>query len=290
MRSAVAASLLLLASAALALEVPPLRGRVNDLAGLLPAERAAALEQTLARFEAETSHQVVLLTLPSLEGEPIESFSLRVAEAWKPGHRGLDDGILVVIAPEDRTARVEVGYGLEGAVPDAVANRVLKDTMFPLFREERMADGVEAGISALMAAARGEVVPADRRLRVAPGGGTDPVSILVFASLLGALAGAPFRRGSARPVGALLGGGVAGGLTFLLLASLGLAALAALIGAVLGFVGPGAGGGLARSRYGYGRGGFGSGGWGGGFSSGGSGCGFSGGGGGFGGGGASGRW
>lgn len=272
--------------------MPPLRGRVNDLAGLLPPERAAALEQELARFEVETSHQIVLLSLPSLEGEPIESFSLRVAEAWKPGQKGLDNGILVVIAPADRTARVEVGYGLEGAVPDVMANRVLKESMFPLFREGRMADGVEAGLGALMAAARAEEVPAARRPPRPAGGGVnpDPLAFLIFSAVLGTLAGSPFRRGRARPLGALAGGFVAGGLAWLGLASLGFAALAALLGACFGFLGFGAGGGLGRNRYGYGSRGFGSGGWGGGFGGGGAGGGFSGGGGGFGGGGASGRW
>lgn len=265
---------------------------MNDLAGLLTAPEAAALEQKLAGFERETSHQVVLLTVPSLDGDPMEDFSMRVAEAWKPGQKGLDNGILVVIAPNDRTARVEVGYGLEGVVPDAVANRVLQDRMFPLFRAGRMADGVSAGLDSVMSAARGEEIPDSRRPSAAPGGGSqpDPLSILFFASVLGALAGAPFRR-RARPVGALVGAGVAGGLTWIVLTSLGLSAVAALLGAFFGLVGPGAGGGIPRNRYGYGRGGFGSGGWGGGFGGGGAGGGgFGGGGGGFGGGGATGRW
>ena len=279
---------MLLAAPAFAAGVPPLRGRVNDLAGMLEPDRAAALEQKLARYEADTSHQIVLLAVPSLDGEPIETFSMRVAEAWRPGRKGADDGILVVIAPNDRAARVEVGYGLEGAVPDAVANRILKDTMFPLLREGRMADGVEAGVDALMDAARGEATPEPQRARggAARRGAPDPVSVLVFSVVLGSLAAAPLRRGSARPVSALVGGGVAGALVWFVLASAVMTALAAGLGAVLGLLGPAAGGGLPRSRYGYGRRGFGSGGWGGGFGGGG----FSGGGGGFGGGGASGRW
>jgi uncharacterized protein len=284
---------LLFAASALALDVPPLRGRVNDLAGLLPPDRSAALEQRLAGFERGTSHQIVLLTVPSLEGDPIEDYSLRVVERWKLGQKGLDNGILVVIAPKDRTARVEVGYGLEGVVPDAVANRVLKDRMFPLFRDGRMADGVEAGLDALMAAARGEEIPQERRPGAARGDGAqvDPLSLLIFSTLLGTLAASPFRR-RARPLGAVVGAGVAGGLAWFLLTSLGLAMLAGLLGAFFGVLGPGIGGGLPRNRYGYGRGGFGSGGWGGGFGGGGGGAGggFGGGGGGFGGGGASGRW
>lgn len=274
-----------MATGVLALGVPPLAGRVNDLAGLLPPGRARALDEKLARFEAETSHQVVLLTVPSLEGEPIEAFSMRVAEAWKPGQEGRDNGLLVVVAPQERTARVEVGYGLEGAVPDAVASRVLQQRMFPLFREGRMADGVEAGVDALLSAARGEALPDAPASRDPSVVHADPAAQLALAVLGGALAGAPFRR-KARPLGALVGAGVAGALAWLLLAVPVLAGVAAFLGGVFGFVGPGAGGGLPRHRYGYGRKGFGSGGWGGGFGGGG----FSGGGGGFGGGGASGRW
>lgn len=287
------AAFLIVASSAFALDVPPLRGRVNDLAGMLSREQAAALEDELARFEAETSHQIVLLTVPALEGDPIEDYSLRVAETWKLGQKKLDNGMLVVIAPKDRVARVEVGYGLEGVVPDAVANRVLQQRVIPFFREGRMAEGVIAGLDALMKAARGEVFPVEER---SPSQGRrsserDPIGTLIFAAILGAFAGAPFRRGRAKPLGALVGGGVAGGLAWFLLASLGFAAVAALLGAVFGLVGPGAGGGLPRNRYGYGRGGFGSGGWGGGFGGGGAGSGgFGGGGGGFGGGGATGRW
>jgi uncharacterized protein len=283
---------LLLAAPASALEVPALRGRVNDLAGLLPAARREALEQKLAAFEAETSHQIVVLTVPSLEGEPIEEFALRVAEAWAPGHRGLDNGILLVVAPRDRAVRVEVGYGLEGVVPDAVAARIVRDHLIPEFRAGRMAEGIEAGVASLCAAARGEEIPAARRPR--PGGGAsgrshvDPGAVLFFAAFLGMLVGSPFQRARLRPVGGVLGGGAGGLLAWLLLASLGWALLAGVIGAFTGWGGLGLGGRGGRR----GRGGFGGrlgDGWpgGGGWSGGG---GFSGGGGGFGGGGASGRW
>jgi uncharacterized protein len=270
-------------AAAAPLEVPALRARVNDLARLLPADRRAALEERLARFEDETAHQIVVLTVPSLEGEAIEDYSMRVAERWKIGHRGLDTGVIVVVVPADRAARIEVGYGLEGVIPDAVAARVLRERMVPLFRAGRMVDGVEAGIEALMAAARGEVIPPARRPRGAPppAGGADPLALVLFQSLLASFVGAPFRRGRLRAVGACLGGGAAALLTYLVLRSLPWAALALALGALFGWFGPAAGGGRAR-RGGYAPGGFG------GFS--GRGGGFSGGGGGFGGGGASGRW
>lgn len=258
---------------------------MNDLAGALPRERAEALERRLEDFERKTSHQIVLLTVPTLEGEPIEDFSLRVAETWKPGQRDADNGILVVIVPGDRTARVEVGYGLEGAVPDVLANRILHDEMFPHFRQGRIADGIDAGIAALVAAATGEA--AAGASRGSPWTrDSDPVSVLLFAALVGGFAGSPLRRGRARPVGALVGGSIAAGVTWWLLASPLATGVAALLGAVFAFTGPGAVGRRSRSGYGHGVRGFGSGGWGGGLGGGG----FSGGGGGFGGGGASGRW
>ncbi len=261
---------------------------MNDLAGVLPAERAARLEERLAAFERETSHQIVLLTVPSLEGEAIEPFALRVAESWRIGHAGLDNGIVVVVAPKDRQARIEVGYGLEGVVPDAVASRVLRERMFPSFREGRVADGIETGLEALMAAARGEAIPEARRSRergVPPPGDLGALlPIIFFSGLLGSMLALPFRRG-APLLGAGLGGLAGGGLAYLLVGLLPAAGGAALLGFILGLHHPGV---LRPGRGGLGRWGDYGGGFGGG-SSGDSG-GFSGGGGGFGGGGASGKW
>lgn len=274
-------------AAAAEVAVPALTARVTDRAGMLAPARARALEAKLADFERETSHQLAVLTLPSLEGEPIESFALRAAEQWKLGQRGLDNGMLLVVASQDRAARVEVGYGLEGAVPDAVANRILEDVMFPRFRAGDMAGGIEAAADALMQAARGELIPAERRpqplLRAREG--LDPLPTVFFVALLGSFFGMPFRR-RARPLGALVGGGVSGLVVWLLLASLGWAALAGLLGAWFGIAGSTS---MGRRRGGFG---FPGGGLGGGFGGGGfgGGGGFSGGGGGFGGGGASGRW
>jgi uncharacterized protein len=265
---------------------------VNDLANVLPAEREARLEQRLAAFERKTSHQIVLLTVPSLAGDPIEDFSMRVAESWRIGHAGLDNGIIVIVAPNDRQARIEVGYGLEGVVPDAIASRVPRERMLPRFREGRMADGIEAGLDALMAAARGEAIPTERRPRTRGAPGPSDFEALLpsvlFCGLLGSMVSLPFRRRS-RVLGAGLGGVVGGGLAYVLLASLLAAGGAGLLALVLGFHHPTV---LNRSRERFGRWDDYGGGFGGGFGggSGGSGGGFSGGGGGFGGGGASGRW
>jgi uncharacterized protein len=252
---------------------------------VLAPERAARLEQALAAFERETSHQVAVLTVPSLEGEAIESFSMRVAEAWKLGQRGRDDGVLILVAPNDRRARIEVGYGLEGVLPDAVASRILRQRMTPRFAAGDFAGGIEAGAEAVMAAARGEAVPLERRPARDGAPHEDPLSAVLLAAMAALFVSAPLRR--ARPLGALAGGGVGAALTWLLLASAGWAALGFAIGALLGALGPvGFGGrGLGRGGRGavFGPGGFG--GRGGGF-----GGGFGGGGGGFGGGGASGSW
>ncbi len=271
------------AAAQAELATPPLRARVTDQAGLLPAEIRERLETQLAAFERETTHQIAVLSVTSLEGEPIEAFSLRVAEAWQLGQRGLDNGILLLVAAQDRQARIEVGYGLEGVVPDAIAKRVLEDVVIPRFRAGDPAAGIEAGVAALMQAARGEEIPAERRPARPGAPHADPLSVLGFAAMLAAVFGAPFRR--ARLVGALLGGAVASGVTWLILARVGWAAAAFAIGALLGALG--ASGAGSRRRGGPGGilvpGGFG--GRGGGF-----GGGFGGRGGGFGGGGASGRW
>jgi uncharacterized protein len=261
------------------LEVPTLRGHVNDLADLLPALEARRLEESLARFERETTHQVVVLTIPSTEGEAIADFSIRVFEVWRLGRKGLDNGVLLVVAPEDRAAWITTGYGLEGAIPDAVAARIVRERMAPRFREGRMAEGLRAGAEALMEAAATEKVPGSVGPRAGDRGGRSPLHVVLFSGLLGSFFGSPLRRRRLRPVGALLGGGVAAAVCYLLLASLGFAALAFLIGATMGFAGPAFGSGWMGGHGGL-RGGFG----------GGLGGGFSGGGGLTGGGGAGGRW
>ena len=270
--------------------MPALRAHVNDLAGALPEERVQRLEQALTQFESETSHQIVVLTVPTTDGEPIESFALRVAEAWKLGRKGADNGILLLIATSDRRMRVEVGYGLEGAVPDVTGKRVISDVMAPLFRAGDMPGGIEAGADALMRAARGEQIAFQKSASRDSGPqSTDPIGLVLFASIIASMLWVPFRGGKLRPVGALLGGVTAGGFVFLVLKVAGWAALAFALGTLFGWIGPAMPGGVGRrgrigSGGGFGGGGFGGGGFGGG------GGGFSGGGGSFGGGGASGSW
>lgn len=261
-------------------EAPRLLGRVNDLAGLLDDAERAALEARLAAFERETTHQVAVLTVPGLDGEPIESFALRVAESWQLGHEGLDNGILLVVAPAERKMRIEVGYGLEGVVPDAIAKRIIEDVIAPRFRAGDMAGGISEGVEAILAAAQGEWVPPERRPG-AGGRGGGGAEIFLFAVFFGGILAGVLGQIGPRSL-SLLGSGAAGGLAWLTLHSFLAAVLAAGGATLLGLF-------LAHARFApSGRGGgFGGRGWSGG---GGFGGGFSGGGGGFGGGGASGGW
>ncbi len=141
-----------------ALEVPPLRARVNDLAGMMGEYAAAQLEDRLGQFETQTHHQIAVLTIPSLTGDSIEDFSIRVADAWKLGHKGADDGAILIIARDDRKIRIEVGYGLEGVLPDAVANRIIQEVIVPRFRGDDFVGGIEAGVDSVLEATGGQTV------------------------------------------------------------------------------------------------------------------------------------
>jgi uncharacterized protein len=132
---------------------------VLDRAGLLPSPSAQALERTLTDFERSTGHQVVVHVTPSLEGLEIEDYSIQTAEAWKIGQKNLDNGVILTVAPNERRVRIEVGYGLEGVLPDALAARIVRDTILPEFRAGRMDQGVLAGTRAILAVISGEQLP-----------------------------------------------------------------------------------------------------------------------------------
>jgi uncharacterized protein len=286
-------------SLALALDVPPLRGRINDYAGLIPADRAQALEERLGRFEAETGHQIAVLTIPSLKGDSLEDFSIRVAESWKIGKKGFDNGAILLIARDDRKLRIEVGYGLEGVMPDAIASRIIREVITPRFRSGDFAGGIEAGVDAILKITKGEALP--ERARPAPGPtasqGGSLITILMITAMLALFIGMTRRKLFGGAVGGAASGLVtslfaSGGLGFVLLPAL---IVGALLGAIGAAVGTGSAGnqwvGRSRSRRGdWGGGVFPGGFGGGGFGGGGGNGGFSGGGGGFGGGGASGSW
>jgi uncharacterized protein len=191
-----------------AIEVPKLTGRVVDRASLLSADEAGALAAKLEQFEEATGHQFTLLVVPTLEGDPIEDFSMRVVEAWKLGAADRDDGLLLLVVTEDRLLRIEVGYGLEGAIPDALAGRIIRHTLGPAFREGRFAEGIAEAFDQLMAASAGENV------KVGPEAGADDplVDVLVFLMIAFALAAIFFApRREAAVIGRSMGGGFGGG-------------------------------------------------------------------------------
>jgi uncharacterized protein len=176
--------LLLLPTLAAALDVPPLRNRrVNDDANIIPADIRQRIEQKLADFEQQTTNQIAVLTVESLEGDPIEDFSLRVAEAWKLGQAGKDNGVLLVVSEADRRMRIEVGYGLEPVLTDLETSLIQRDVIVPFFRRGDYGGGIEAGVDALIAAVQGdEVEPAGGRQPLSGGrDGRSLPSLLLFA-------------------------------------------------------------------------------------------------------------
>jgi uncharacterized protein len=266
--------------------VPPLEARVTDLTGTLTAEQQSTLEQQLAAFEQRKGSQVALLIVPTTAPEAIEQYSIRVAEAWKLGREKPDDGVLLLVALNDRALRIEVGYGLEGVLPDAIARRIIDETIKPLFRQQNIYGGVSAGLAQIMQVVDGEPLPPPDRKWRAP---ADRISGLLPLLFIGVFIGGGILRALlGRGLGSLATGGLAGLAIWGLSSLVGLALLGG-IGAWLFSLFAGLATNVGHGRRGGGFGGWGGGGFGGGLG-GGFGGGFGGGGGGFGGGGASGRW
>lgn len=150
-----------------ALDVPPIDGWVTDRAGILSADAKGRIEAKLAALETSDSTQIAVLTVPTLAGDSIEDFSMRVVESWKLGQKKLDNGALLVIAQEDRKLRIEVGYGLEGKLTDLTAGRIIRQVIVPHFKRGDFEAGVEAGVDAMIAATKGEF-KADEKRSVVP--------------------------------------------------------------------------------------------------------------------------
>ena len=251
--------------------IPILKARVTDLTGTLAAAEQQALEQKLAAFEQRKGSQLAVLIVPNTGQETIEQFGIRVAAQWKLGRKGTDDGLILIVAKADRTLRIEVGYGLEGVIPDAIAKRVISEVIVPKFKTGDFAGGIDAGLTQLMSLVDGEPLPAPERK--SQQAGNNPLGMLLIAAMVG---GQVLRS----VLGPVVAGGVVGagvfGAAWLLTGTLGIALLLGFGGffvTLLGIMGL-----MANSGFGGGgRGGMGGGG-------------FGGGGGGFGGGGASGRW
>lgn len=160
MRYTLVLCLLLLTSTVWAeVAIPDLSRRVTDLTATLNAEQIKTLEDKLAAFEAKKGSQIAVLILPTTQPEEIEAFSIRVADAWKIGRKNIDDGVILIIAKDDRKLRLEVGRGLEGAIPDAIAKRVLAETIKPHFKDNDYAGGIDAGITQVMGLIEGETLP-----------------------------------------------------------------------------------------------------------------------------------
>jgi len=262
--------------------VPALSGRVVDLTATLSANIKAAIESSLAQLEQEKGSQVAVLIVSTTEPEAIEQFGIRVAESWKLGRKGIDDGAILIIAKEDRALRIEVGYGLEGVLPDARAKQIVDDIIVPYFKAGDFDGGVRAGVNAVSLLIRGEPLPEPKWPSQA--NGDYPFIFLPFILLFLLQPILALFNDSRRVEGNIRNAFILSAITFvvgILTAPLLFALFFTIFAFIIGLAGRGSGwssggrswsGGNWSSR---GNGGFG---------------GFSGGGGGFGGGGASGRW
>lgn len=252
--------------------VPPLNARVTDLTNTLSPEQRSALEAKLAAYETEKGSQLAVLIVPTTEPEAIEQYGIRVVDQWKLGREDADDGVLVLLAKNDRKVRIEVGYGLEGALPDVIAKRIIENVMIPQFSAGDYFAGLDNGIDSIISVIQGEELPAPARQAAATGSSWEGMlPLLLFGGLIaGGILRAMF--------GSFLGGAATGGLIGTAAFVLGGSFIIALVLGIIAFVLTMSGG-LGFIPIGGGFGGRG-----GGFG------GFSGGGGGFGGGGASGDW
>ncbi|MES2948244.1 MAG: TPM domain-containing protein [Pseudomonadota bacterium] len=272
------------------LPVPPLTGHVVDSSGTLDAAQRQALEDKLTAFETAHGSQIAILLVPTTQPEDISSFANRVGNSWKIGRKGIGDGLLVVVAKNDRKLRIEVAKSLEGAIPDLAAKQIIDEAMTPRFKQGDYAGGLDAGVDRIMALIKGESLPTPSQDRAGDwpllGFQWEHLSIFLFFGVL--FGGAVARRVLGNKLGALATAGAVGVVVQLVTASLLIAGAAGLFALVFTLLSS-----FGRSTGGVSRGWGGSytsgGGWGSGSSSGGGGF-SSGGGGDFGGGGASGDW
>jgi uncharacterized protein len=261
-----------------ALDFPSLTGRVVDNAGLLPEGVQQQLQQQLEQHEQETSNQLVVVTLPSLQGYAIDDYGYQLGRHWGIGQAGRDNGVLLIVAPNERQVRIEVGYGLEGVLTDARSHAIIQDVILPEFRDNHYEAGIVKGVDAILGTLQGTYEPVARKPAV------DHNLLFMLFLVLISLGERFATLFSSRLISAGVLGGIAGLIGWLLLGSLPIGLALALFVAIFhlfiaGGSGPGSSHGYGTSRSGgFGGGGFGSSG------------GFGGGGGSFGGGGASGRW
>jgi uncharacterized protein len=281
LRALLWASLLALGGVAQAqtpLAVPPLSARVIDQAQALKADERQALEDRLAGYEQAHGTQIVVLMVPSTNGEPIEDFANRVGSTWKIGRKGVGDGLLILLAVNDKRSRIEVARALEGAVPDLAAKRILRETMGPRFAKGDFAGGLNAGLDQITKLLEGESLPPLRgtqQSQKAPAADNNDIESLLVMLLIGVIVGGSVLKSMfGRGLGALLSGGAAGVITWFVVNSIifgGIAGVVAFIFVlIMGSSGSGGRGYGGPVIWGGGGGGRSSGG-GGGFSSGGGG-------------------
>jgi uncharacterized protein len=270
--------------------VPQLTGRVVDRTGTLSSGDIAQLTQTLADLERRKGSQVAVLIVPTTDGEAMEQFSLRVAEAWKIGRKKIDDGALLVIAKNDRRLRIEVGYGLEGVLNEVTVNRIIDEIITPKFKSGDFAGGVSAGVNRMISLINGEKLPEPAAPHWDQGSNFNPEDFNPFWLFFAFVISSILRSTLGRLLGGVLTGVVVAGLAWFLISNIPLAILAGILAAIftmlIDFASSGSGG---TSTGGWSGGSSSSSDWSSSSSSSDSG-GFSGGGGSFGGGGASGSW
>jgi uncharacterized protein len=264
--------------------VPPLKGRVTDLTGTLKPEQVASLEQLLRSFEARKGSQIAVLIVPTTAPETVEQYALRVGEQWKIGRKKVDDGALLVVAKNDRRLRIEVGYGLEGAITDVTSKRIIDEDITPKFKSGDFAGGISAGVNRMIGLINGEKLPEPEPPHW-DGFNFDVFNPfwLFFAFVISGV----FRHALGRLIGSIATGGAVAVLVWFLFgglaAALGIGVLASIVAFIVDFLPTGgsstSGGGSSGNSGGSG--------WSSSSSDSGS---FSGGGGSFGGGGASGSW
>jgi len=274
--------------------VPKLTAHVQDSTGTLTVPEREALEAKLTSFEREKGSQVAVLLVPSLDGEAIEDFAGRVTDQWKLGRKGVDDGVLFVIAKQERKMRIHTGRGVQGTLTDALSRRIIADVVAPRFRTGDFAGGIDAGADAIMKAIEGEALPPPKAGSKRVARKVDTISsysdFLWMAFFFVPILGMAMRSMGGRAVGSGITSAVTGIVAWQVFGSLVFAAVAGVLALLFTlFLGSSAANRVGRGGWsgGIGSGGFGGGG--GGFS-GGDGGGFSGGGGGFDGGGSSGSW
>jgi len=234
-RASILALLLCWACAAFAdVAVPPLSGRVVDQTGTLSSSDVASLTQTIRNFELRKGSQVAVLIVPTTAPETIEQYSLRVAEAWKIGRKKIDDGALLVVAKDDRKLRIEVGYGLEGALTDVTSKRIIDEIVTPRFRSGDFAGGISAGIDRIIRVVDGEKLPTpEPRQRQSSGvlSHIDPFNPFVIFGVF--VVGTVLRTTLGRLMGSITTGGIVGVLAWLIAGSLAASIIAAMIGFVI---------------------------------------------------------